>query len=88
MRNDRIVRLLKGPALNTYLEEHYNIYAVSAIKLEFIKRDLTDLKNSSLDLVYYASLIRQVKESGITKGIGEHPLFHNELNSIFQKYNF
>ena len=85
-RNDKIQKLLVEEALMTFLQEQFEVVAVSAIKLEFLKRDLQELKKSSLDLAHYASLIKLLKESNIDTPLDDDPLFKNELILIFQKY--
>ena len=89
IRDNQIGELLKNDdSLMSYLEVHYNTIAISSLKKEFLKRDLTELKNSSLDLVHYASLIKEVKETGNLVSTELHPLFQAELKVIFQKYGF
>lgn len=89
MRNDTINSLLKNDnALMAFLEEHFDTIAISPIKQEFLKRDLTELKNSSLDLVHYSSLIKETKETENSVSIEGHSLFHRELRDIFEKYGF
>jgi hypothetical protein len=89
IRDNHINELLKNDdSLMLYLEVHYNTIAISSLKKEFLKRDLTELRNSSLDLVHYASLIKELKETGNLISSELHPLFQNELKSIFQKYGF
>ena len=85
-RNNKIQNLLNDNVLMTFLEEYFEVVAVSAIKLEFIKRDLLELKKSSLDLSHYASLIKQLKESNLDTPLQDQLQFHNELILIFQKY--
>ena len=86
-RHARIQELLKDSNLMSFLEEHYDVFQISSVRREFLKRDLTELKDSSLDLVQYASLIKDIKENGAT-GLQKHPLFLQELNGIFKKYGF
>jgi len=85
-RNDKIQKLLVENALMVFLKEQFEVVVVSAIKLEFLKRDLQELKKSSLDLTHYASLIKLLKESNIDTPLDDDPLFKNELILIFQKY--
>jgi hypothetical protein len=85
-RDNLIAELLHEPALMSFLEKEYDIVAISPIKLEFLKRDLKELQNSPLELVYYSSMIKQMKESNSDVPLDSHPLFHQELKTIFQKY--
>ncbi len=87
IRDSTINTLLKNDdSLMSFLEEHYNTIAISPVKQEFLKRDLNELKNSTLDLVHYSSLIKEIKETGNLVSREGHPLFHYELRIIFQKY--
>lgn len=89
IRNTTVIGLLKNDdALIAFLEVHFDTISISAVKREFLRRDLGELKNSSLDLVHYSSLIKEIKEKGGMKVIGEHPLFDQELRVICEKYGF
>lgn len=87
LRNQRLLELSRhDDALLDLLEELYNIVAISAVKREFMKRDLQELRSTSLDQTHYASLIAEIKTTG-DSGIAEKsPLFVNELKQIFKKY--
>jgi predicted oxidoreductase len=87
-RDQRVQKLLNDSALMTFLEEHYNTVAVSAVKLEFLKRDLQGILNTSLDLAHYSSLIKRMKEANTSIVEVNHPLFLLELNSFFKKNGF
>jgi hypothetical protein len=67
------------------LETYFDVLALSAIKVEFLKRNLRELKDTPLDLVHYSSLIKQLKEVNMTTIDGDHPLFIQELKLTFQK---
>jgi hypothetical protein len=85
-RDHSIDHLLKKESLLlSFLEIHYDIMALSAIKMEFLRRNLRELRDTSLDLVHYAMLIRQMKESNHTAIDEKHPLFLHELKATFEK---
>jgi hypothetical protein len=86
-RDEHLKELLNDSTLMNFLEAQYDVFQISSVRREFLKRDLTDLKNTSLDLVHYAALIRDMKE-GTSTTIAEHPLFLEELRNIFKKYGF
>lgn len=89
LRDNRLKELLSADdALMDFLEEQYNTLAISAVKREFIKRDLAELKSTSLDLVHYSSLIKEIKEHPEFQDAESHPLFIQELKAIFKKYGF
>jgi hypothetical protein len=88
-RNDHIQEFLQDNALQHFFAEHYHVEHLSPIKLEFLKRDLKVLSTSSVDLVHYASVIKDMKESNTLTITAQHELFFfQELESIFKKYIF
>lgn len=86
-RDKWLKELLNDAKLMDFLEAQYDVFQISGVRKEFLKRDLTDLKNASLDLVHYAALIRDMKD-GTTATVEGHPLFLEELRNIFKKYGF
>jgi hypothetical protein len=85
IRDRKIDELMKEPSLLDFVESNFDTYAISQIKVAFLKRELAELKNSSLDLSYYSSLIKQTKEIN-SHLVENHPLFIQELKPLFQKY--
>ncbi|HNP07166.1 MAG TPA: hypothetical protein PKN99_06050 [Cyclobacteriaceae bacterium] len=89
IRDTTVIGLLKNDdALMAFLEEHFDTIAISPVKQEFLKRELVELKNSSLDLVHYSSLIKEIKEKGYMMVNKDLPLFNQELKLICEKYGF
>jgi len=87
LRDSKIQLLLRTPDLMDFLEEHYNTFAISQVKLEFLKRDLKSLLQSPLDLVFYSALIRQIKES--KHDVRDSFLFtEKEVKLLCEKYGF
>jgi hypothetical protein len=87
IRDKRIHELLKhDDALMDLLEELYNTVAISPVKREFMKRDLAELKGSTLDLVHYSTLITDIKKNPESIDPQGNPLFTEELKKIFKKY--
>jgi hypothetical protein len=85
IRDTQIKALLDDATLLTFAETHFSTIALSPIKTEFLKRDLKELTDSSLDLVHYSALVRESKDQGLTIS-GNHPLFLIEIFTIFAKY--
>jgi len=82
-----IRQLLKREALFAYLEDRYSVFAISAIKEEFMKRDLAVLAEAPLDLVMYATLIQEVKARPVPTLEERHEVyFHKEIELIIRKY--
>lgn len=87
LRNQRLQELSRhDDALMDVLEELYNTVAISAVKREFMKRDLQELRSASLDLVHYSSLITEIKKSGNADLAEKSPLFVEEMKQVFRKY--
>lgn len=87
LRNQRLQELTRhDDALMDLLEELYNTVAISPVKREFMKRDLQELRSTSLDLVHYSSLITEIKKTGDSSLAESSTLFIDELKQIFKKY--
>lgn len=86
-RDSLASNLISDSLLLAFVEEHFDTFSLSPLKLEFIKRDLKELRNSSLDLAHYSTLIRQQRDSSKNVVTMEHPLFLQEVFTIFKKYN-
>jgi hypothetical protein len=86
VRKTYLTNLMNEDLLLAYMEDNFDTIAISRVKLEFIKRDLKELRDSSLDLVHYSSIIRDTKIPGSIPFTPEHPLLKIELNTIFNKY--
>jgi hypothetical protein len=88
VRNELIKTYLKDDQLSSYYKEQFS-KELSGVKREFLKRDLKELLIAPVDLVHYAGLINQIKETN-TASITErnNELFYKELDAIFRKYAF
>jgi hypothetical protein len=88
VRNDLIKDFLDKKNVELYFNEQYST-SISAIKVEFLIRDLKELLISPVDLVHYAALIKEIKENN-SAGLsnGSKDLFYKELEIIFDKYRF
>lgn len=87
LRNQRLHELSRyDDALMDVLEELYNTVAISAVKREFMKRDLQELRGTSLDMVHYSALIAEIKKTGNPELAEKSPLFVDEMKQVFKKY--
>jgi chorismate-pyruvate lyase len=77
--------LLNDASLLVFAEEHFNTIALSPIKTEFLKRDLKELRETSLDLVHYSAILREAKEHSLMIS-SNHPLILTEIFTIFAKH--
>lgn len=87
-RNDLIKDLLNGSNIQSYFLETYR-KELSKIKTEFISRDLKEMLISPVDLVHYASLIREIRETNSPSlSAWNNELFYRETKAIFDKYQY
>lgn len=90
-RNTLIEFYQEDEAIRAHFSEHYGLEKVSAIKIEFLKRDLKELWSAPVDLVHYAATIKEVKESGniATLNQAQHQQrFVQETDTLFKKYTY
>lgn len=88
VRNDLINDFLKADRVSSYFEEQFN-KKITNVKKEFLKRDLKELLIAPVDLVYYAGLINQIKETNsVSISDTNREFFYKELDKIFKKYSF
>jgi hypothetical protein len=87
VRNHFIDELMDEAALMEFIKEHFNTIAISAGKIDFVRKKLLELKTSPLDLVEYSSLIRLANETNIGV-IENHPLLLKALKGEFIKLGF
>ena len=85
-RNERVRGLLAGDQLNRYYQSKSG-KELSAIKKEFIRRDLQSLLIIPLDLVHYGMLIRKIKDAN-ARTIEEDDLhfFVKEIDGVVDRY--
>jgi len=86
-RDKAINELMTDNGLDEFLETHFSVFVISKVKREFICRDLNSLRNSSLDLVHYAELIKDGKDNPL-ESAAWNDLLVKELFAIFAKYGF
>ena len=86
-RDSVIQKLLQETNLMAFLEDRYGVFQISNVRKEFLKRDLLELKNTSVDLVHYASLIKGIKENPSADWQNDS-LFSTVLDILFKKYGF
>jgi len=88
IRNDLIKDFLLGENIQSYFLEQYE-KPISKIKIEFLIRDLKELLISPVDLVHYASLIKDIRETNSANlSRGNNDLFYKEIELIFNKYKY
>jgi hypothetical protein len=87
LRNDLIKDFLDERNLITYLSKEFRMMEVSRVKVEFIKRDLKLLLETSLDSERYRDLLGTISETGSAAlSQGNEKLFYKEIESVLKKY--
>ena len=86
VRDRQIDELTKDSVLMAFLEHYYDTLVISNVKKEFLLKDLRELRNSSLDLVHYSSLIKQATGLKTLFVDRNNKLFFLELERLFDKY--
>ena len=90
-RNNMVRHYQDNCIIAVHFRDYYQVNEISDLKVKFLKRDLEELYNSPLDLVHYASVIKEIKDSNDTERINKHEycqLFKNQINAIYKKYIF
>lgn len=79
--------LLERENLEAYLMEQFDVVALSAVKTEFLLRDMRAIADAPLDLVHYAGVIRLSKENASEPDQALlHTLLHAEVRPVILKY--
>ncbi len=86
-RNDWIQRLSDTSLLKEYLLTEFQMEEISAIKLEFIKRALTELSSASVDLSHYAALILETRKKGsLSISNSTEQFFRKDIERTIKNY--
>jgi hypothetical protein len=88
-RNNKIKEFSEKQVVLEYFKQQYGA-ELSDRKYEFLLRDLNELLIAPVDLVHYAAVITEFKESPGKPGLNDHRdrLIMTELTRIFKKYTF
>lgn len=87
LRNDLIKDFLDERNLIAYLSVQYKSIELSAVKIQFIKRDLKELLITPVDTIWYEPIIKDFTHTGsaaLTEG--NEKLFYREIETVLQKY--
>ena len=86
LRNDLIKDFLDERNLLAYVSDHYKVHEVSAIKMEFIKKDLKSLLISPVNLEWYKPVITDFNANGSASiSEGNEKLFYQEIEGILKR---
>jgi hypothetical protein len=90
-RNDLIKKFLDTEYIRAYFLEKYGVLKLSDVRVEFLKRDLTESLSLPVDLVHYALILKELKTGNDVQLIHRpafQKLFTDELHNIFKKYSY
>jgi hypothetical protein len=87
LRNDLVKDFLDERNLITYLSAQFRVIELSAIKIEFIKKDLKNLLIAPVDLNWYQPIIDDYNTTGSASlSEGNEKLFYKEIEMVLKKY--
>ena len=87
LRNDLIKDFLDERNLIVYLSEQFRVMELSAVKIEFIKRDLKNLLIAPVDLTWYKTIIDDYNATGSASlSEGNEKLFYKEIETVLRNY--
>lgn len=87
LRNDLIKDFLDERNLIAYLSEQFRVMELSAIKIEFIKRDLKNLLIAPVDITWYKPIIDDYNTTGSASlSEGNEKLFYKEIETVLRNY--
>lgn len=87
IRNDLIKDFLDERFLKEYLLSKYHMNDISAVRVEFIRKDLKELFSLPVDTLHYQVLIDEIQLHERTSlAEGNEQLFYKEIETILQKY--
>ena len=86
LRNKVISQFLYNGNFEERLRRHFGINAESRVRTEFLRKNLSDLLNSPLDLVHYSPLIRLAKSAFRIDSVALENLIRDEMKVIIDRY--
>jgi hypothetical protein len=90
LRNDLIKDFLDERNLIMYLSEQFRVMELSAIKVEFIKKDLKGLLIAPVDVAWYKAIIDDYSSHGSASLTteGHEKLFYKEIEAIIKRHMY
>ncbi|HEY9046068.1 MAG TPA: hypothetical protein VIN08_09235 [Ohtaekwangia sp.] len=87
VRNDLIKDFLDERYLKDYIQNRYGLRDLSAVKIEFIKRDLKEFLIAPVNTSHYKPIVDQIKENNSASlSEGKEELFYTEVEYILKNY--
>ncbi|MGC3947101.1 MAG: hypothetical protein QM762_21715 [Chryseolinea sp.] len=89
LRDDLVKDFLDERYLKEFIFENYNVRELPNVKLEFLRKELKELLQSSLDVQHYEPILSFLRETGSdTLADGQDELFFNDIEKILKRYIF
>ena len=87
VRNDLIKDFLDERFLKDYIANKYGMKELTAVKIEFIKRDLKEFLIAPVNTDHYRTVVDQIRETNSASlSEGNDELFYSEVEQILKKY--
>ncbi|HEU5291670.1 MAG TPA: hypothetical protein VFU05_13565 [Cyclobacteriaceae bacterium] len=89
LRNDLIKDFLDERNLVAYFSQRFNNHDLTAVKIEFMKKDFKQMLIDPVDTMLYKELIVQINETcsaSITEKYSD--LFLKDVEKVLKKYNY
>ena len=87
VRNDLIKDFLDERFLKDYIANKYGVKELTAVKIEFIKRDLKEFLIAPVNTEHYRTVVDQIRETNSASlSDGNDELFYSEVDQILKKY--
>ncbi len=87
VRNDLIKDFLDERFLKDYIANKYGVKELTAVKIEFIKRDLKEFLIAPVNTEHYRTVVDQIRETNSASlSEGNDELFYSEVDQILKKY--
>lgn len=89
LRDDLIKDFLDERYLKEFIFENYNVRELSNVKLEFLRKELKELLQSTLDVKHYEPILSFLRETGSDSlADGQDQLFFIEIEKVLKRYIF
>ena len=89
LRNDLIKDFLDERNLMEYFSERFNVRELTAVKIEFLKKDLKQMLILPVDTLHYKELIDQINDTGSASITEKYEdLFLKDVEQVLKKYNY
>ena len=87
VRNDLIKDFLDERFLKDYIANKYGVKELTAVKIEFIKRDLKEFLIAPVNTDHYKTIVDKIRETNSASlSEGNDELFYSEVDQILKKY--